>query len=225
MTDEQRPSEVREPVAAYPSEDRLPASTAQAMPPAVSLAEWLALPENEPGELVDGRLVEDEVPYFVHELVVGLLVRFFGDWVFPAGGAVAASDAKLALSSDRGRKPDLIVYLPGSPLPPRRGPIRVAPDVAVEVVTPTPRDVRRDRVDKVADYAAFQIRYYWIVDPELRSVEILELGSDGRYVHAAGVTSGAIDPVPGCEGLVLDVDDLWATVDRLAPEAAARQQG
>ncbi len=200
--------------------DRLMSSIVDSEP---SLTEWLSLPEDEPGELVDGRLVEEEVPDFVHELVVGLLVRFFGDWVFPAGGAVGGSDAKLAVGPERGRKPDVIVYLPGSPLPPRRGAIRVAPDVAVEVVTPTPRDIRRDRFDKVTDYAAFGIRYYWIVDPELRSVEILELGSDGRYVHAAGVTSGTIDPVPGCEGPVLDVDELWATVDRLAPEGQEQQ--
>ncbi len=110
-----------------------------------------------------------------------------------------------------------IVYLPGSPLPSRRGPIRAAPDIAVEIVSPTPRDTRRDRVDKVAEYAAFGIRYYWIVHPELQSLEILELGPDGRYVHAVGATSGTVDPVPGCEDLVLDLDGLWETVDRLAP--------
>ncbi|MCP3963921.1 MAG: hypothetical protein GY719_39295 [bacterium] len=62
---------------------------------------------------VDGRLVAEEAPDFVHELVVVLLVRFFGDWVFPRGGAVAGAEAKLALGRERGRKPDLIVYLPG----------------------------------------------------------------------------------------------------------------
>jgi hypothetical protein len=32
------------------------------VPPALSLEEWFALPENEPGELVEGRLEEEEAP-------------------------------------------------------------------------------------------------------------------------------------------------------------------
>ncbi len=190
----------------------------------LTLTEWLDLPENTPGELVDGRLVDEEVADFVHEIVVMLLGRLLGNWIFPMGGAVLGSDAKYALGDERGRKPDLSVYLPGSPLPPRRGALREPPDVAVEVISPKPRDTRRDRVDKVNDYAVFGVRYYWIVDPELRSLEILELGADRRYVHALSATSGVVDPVPGCAGLVLDLDDLWRTVDRLAPESEAKPE-
>ena len=184
----------------------------------ISLEEWSALTEDETGEVVDGHLEEEEVPDYVHEVLISVLTRLLGNWVMPMGGLVGGSGGKFAVAKGRGRKPDLTVYLPGSAFPPRRGLIRVPPDIAVEIVSPTPRDERRDRVEKVDDYAAFGVRWYWIVDPELRSLEILELGGDGRYVHALGATSGVIDPVPGCEGLTLDLDELWAAVDRLPAE-------
>ncbi len=184
----------------------------------VSIAEWLAMPEDEPGELVDGLLVEEEVPDYVHEFLVMLLAQALGNWVLPLGGVMGGSDTKLSLGPERGRKPDLTVYFPGSRRPPRRGAIRVPPDIAVEVVSPTPRDGRRDRVEKMADYAAFGIRFYWIVDPELRSLEISELGRDGRYVHALGATEGTVDDIPGCVGLAVDLDAIWAALDRLPAE-------
>ena len=187
----------------------------------LTLSEWFELPEDEPGELLDGRLVEEEVPNYVHEVLVILLGSLFRGWISPRGGFVGGSDAKFAIGPRGGRKPDLTVYLPGSPLPPSSGVIRVPPDVAVEIVSPSPRDGRRDRVEKVAEYASFGIRYYWIVDPNLRSVEIFELGADGSYRYALGAASGTVESVPGCEGLLLDLDALWAEIDRLE---ARRQQ-
>lgn len=186
--------------------------------PELSVDEWLDLPEDEDGELLNGRLEEEEMPDFVHEALVALLVHLFTGWAVPRGGMVGGSEVKLVVNDRRGVKPDLVVYLPGSSMPPRRGRVRVPPDIVVEVISPRPRDVRRDRVQKLNDYAALGARFYWLVDPELRTLEILELGEDRRYVHALGATSGALDSVPGCEGLSVDLDDLWTTVDRLASE-------
>jgi len=182
----------------------------------LSFDEWVSMPEDEPGELVDGRLVEEEMPDYVHELLAALLIRVFGNWILPLAGLVAGSDAKFAVAADRGRKPDLTVYLPGSRRPPRRGVIRVPPDIAVEIVSPQPRDGRCDRVEKPDEYASsFGIRYYWILDPELRSLEIFELRAGGRYTRVLAASSGILDAIPGCQGLVLDLDELWARADEL----------
>jgi Uma2 family endonuclease len=181
----------------------------------LTLDEWFALPEDEPGELVDGHLEEEEVPDYLHELLVATLVRALGNWIVPKGGLVAGSDAKFAVGSGRGRKPDLTVYLPGSRRPPARGVIRVPPDIAIEVVSSTPRDGRRDRVEKLADYAAFRVAWYWLLDPQLRSLEVLELDAQGRYLHVLGATTGVLVEIPGCEGLTLDLDALWTAIDEL----------
>lgn len=196
--------------------------------PRMSLAEWADLPEDEPGELVDGRIEEEEVASAAHEVVTGSLLRALGNWVVPRGGLVLGSSAKYAVKLPaRGRMADVSAFFPGSRMPPRAGVIALPPDLAIEVVSPSPRDGRRDRVEKLKEYAAFGIRWYWVVDPALRSLEILELGADRRYVHALDVTEGMIEIVPGCEGLQLDLDALWAEMDRLGPEdeAAPKSDG
>lgn len=197
------------------------AQTATAQTPAgrpMSISEWVRMPEDEPGELIDGQLVEEEEPDLVHETVVSWLIGLLRAWIIARGGFVFGSEGKFVIAPERGRKPDVTVFFPGARDLPRRGAVHVPPDIAVEVVSPTPRDRRRDRIEKPDDYAAFRVRYYWIVDPEERSLEILELGSDGRYVRALGAVSGRLDRVPGCDGLVVDLDELWAEIDRLGPE-------
>jgi Uma2 family endonuclease len=92
--------------------------------------------------------------------------------------------------------------------------------VLVEVVTPSPRDERRDRVEKMAEYGRFGVRYYWLVDPALGSFEIFERTESGNYQKLVGTTAGRINSVPGCPGLAIDVDALWAELARLADSPA-----
>lgn len=183
---------------------------------ALTLDEWIALDEDESGELVDGRLEEEEMPGLVHALAVTWLITRISTWL-GGGGFVFGSEIKLVLAANRGRKPDLSVYLPGCGPLPRHGGLREPPSFVVEVVTPTPRDERRDRVEKMTDYAAFGVGFYWLVDPALGSFEVFEL-VDGRYAKAVGATSGRIE-VPGCSGLVIDLDGLWRELARLGPDA------
>lgn len=170
--------------------------------------------EDESGELVDGRLEEEEVPDLIHELVVAWLIRVLGNWIGTTG-FVFGSDGKYAVRPDRGRKPDVAVYLhPETRRPPARGLVRVPPDIVVEVVSPSPRDERRDRIEKMDEYAAFGVSFYWLLDPSLQSLEIFEL-TGGRYARAARATEGRLETVPGCPGLQLDLDEVWSEIARL----------
>jgi Uma2 family endonuclease len=111
---------------------------------------------------------------------------------------------------------DLVVYFRRGRVE-ARGIVTVPPDIVVEIVSSDPRDQKRDRVDKHEEYAVFGVRYYWLVSPELRTIEILELGPDGRYIHAQNLTLG-LAPVQCCPGLTLDLDALWREVERAEKE-------
>ena len=184
----------------------------------MTLEEWGAMDEDAEGELVDGHLVAEEEVGTVHDILLAWLSTQLFNWLGPRGGLVGACDTtRFAVSKRRGRKPDAFVYLPGRKAP-AANLVRAPPDIMIEVVAPTPRDQRRDRLDKYSEYAAFGVRWYWIVDPTLRALEIFELTDAGRYSRVVGVSEGLLTDVPGMPGLELDVDAIWATGDTLVPE-------
>jgi Uma2 family endonuclease len=184
----------------------------------MSLDEWEAMDEDAPGELVDGRLEEEEVPDRPHELVLVTLIAVLAGWARPRRATVLASETKFALTPRRGRKPDLSVTFAREHKMPRRGALRLPPDIMIEIVSPRPRDRRRDTVQKLREYATFGVKWYWLVDPEARTLTILRLGEDGHYIHAVAASDGTVD-VPGCEGLSLDLDAVWEDLDaQVEPE-------
>lgn len=176
-------------------------------PPRITLEEWAQLPEDVACEWIDGTLIEEEVAGVVHEIVVVFLATLLRPWALASRGWVAGSNVDLAVSRARGRRPDVCVFR--SRRPPPSGLVSVPPDLIVEVVSPNPRDARRDRVEKLQEYAAFGVSTYWIVDPAVRTFEVFELGADGRYVVALSAAQGRVMAAPGLE---IDLDALWSEV-------------
>lgn len=127
-------------------------------------------------------------------------------------GHIAGSEAKIAVGSRRGRKPDLSIYLRGNVPALGDSLVRIPPHLVVEVISPRPRDARRDRVEKIGDYARAGIDYYWILDPQLRTLEVLESETNARYRVAFARSRGRAR-VLGCPGLILDLDELWGEID------------
>ncbi|MCB9846750.1 MAG: Uma2 family endonuclease [Phycisphaeraceae bacterium] len=117
-------------------------------PEPMSLEAWAALPSDALGELVDGRLVQEEAPDWIHEEVIAWLISALRPWVRARGGRIGGSGARIVVGEQRGRRPDVVVFLQSRPEP--RGMITAVPDIVIEVISPTPADQRRDRVEKLA---------------------------------------------------------------------------
>jgi Uma2 family endonuclease len=184
----------------------------------MSLEQWADLDEDTPGELVNGRLEQEEMPTAVHELVALLIARLLSAWLSPRGGVAFGSELKLAVREQRGRKADASAYFPGRAFPARGvAATKRPPTVVVEVLSPRPRDVRRDTVDKLAEYAVFGVTYYWIVDPLARTLEVRRLDTAGRHVTLAAAAEGSVE-IPEHLGLIVDLDAIWAETEKLPEE-------
>lgn len=182
----------------------------------MSVEEWGDLAEDEEGELVDGVLVEEEIPDVVHEAVIMWLASLLREYFRAREGFVFASGIKLVVRPRSGRMADVVAFTKDA-LPRKGKLVRTPPYIAIEVISSSPNDVRRDRLQKTSDYAAFGVRYCWLLDPRARTLEIFELGADRRYVLAA-TASNRLEAVPGCEGLVVELDALWAEIDQIPDE-------
>ena len=181
--------------------------------PPLSAAQWAERGEDEPGELVDGQIVAEEEVTWMHDETAAWLIGVLWPWLRERGGRVATSDVRYQIRLDRGRKPDLSIFLPGTPMPaPRSALLTTPPTIAVEILSPRPSDIRRDRVEKLVDYAGFGVQWYWLVDPNVRLLEVFRLRAEGPSERVLGATEGEV-LVPGCPGLTLDLDDLWRQVD------------
>ncbi len=159
----------------------------------------LAMPDRKRYELVDGQLVERNMSA-LSSWVGGRLHRFIDifaeerrlGWAWPADqGYTCFPDAPGKL-----RFPD-VSFVSKSRMPEgptSKGYIHVAPDLAVEVVSPNDLDYDVDR--KVVEYLDAGVALVWVVKPDARTVLIYRRDGSISGLRDDGELSGE-DVLPG----------------------------
>ncbi len=147
----------------------------------------LALPEDgRRYEIIEGELYEMPAPGLDHATILANLVLLLGPLVRSLGGTFFFAPLDVFFQGADPVQPDLLAILPGWEGELRqRGP-EGAPDLVIEVLSPSNRG--HDLLTKRSLYARAGVREYWIVDPDARSVEILTLDRDA--LHGAAAASG-----------------------------------
>ena len=172
--------------------------------------DFVALEEDDLRELIDGELVEVEVPKWNHEQIVGMLCFFLVAWARGGrGGRLAPSGYKLRISDRRGVMPDVQFYRKGNdaPLDQQNGLVTGRPDLVVEIVSPSSQ--RYDRVTKLRWYAQLGIPEYWLIDGAARTLERLVL-RDGTYAIAMSLAEDETFRPESFDGLEIPLSELWA---------------
>lgn len=135
-------------------------------------------------ELVDGELIEVPGASGFHNLIVGLLYRLIDDLVRDRDLGLTFTDGTgyiLRRHPDLMRVPD-VSFLAWNRIPEggvsTEGYLPVAPDLAVEIVSPGDQaDVVHD---KVSEYLEAGVRLVWVLWPKRRSVTVHKPGGVAR---------------------------------------------
>ena len=161
-------------------------------------------------ELIDGEIFVAAAPSWIHQQVVGNLHLLLRGWVDPRSlGQIALAPVDILLSESSAVQPDLVFVSTANLDNIRAGRYHGAPDLAVEVISPSNRDY--DTVTKLFRYAQTGVREYWIIDPSPRTVQILSL-IDGIYVPQKANDQGHYASVV-LSGLEVDPETIFTPVD------------
>jgi Uma2 family endonuclease len=171
----------------------------------------LSLPDDgKRYEIIEGELCEMPAPSWNHQLIIMNLLLLLAPLVQALGGKVVPSPLDVFFQGADPVEPDIVVLLPGSrAIGGGRG-VEGAPDLLIEVLSPSNR--AHDLLTKRALYGRAGVREYWIVDPTHRTVEILTLDRDALHTRQTATGAGeAISPLLG--NAAFSVADIFAGLD------------
>src|SRR5215203_5418759 len=172
-----------------------------------------SLPDNgRRYEVIEGELYEKPAPSWDHAVTIMNLILMLAPVVQALGGRVLTAPLDVFFEGADPVQPDIVVLLPESAASGAGRGVEGAPDLLIEVLSPSNRG--HDVLTKRALYARAGVREYWIVDPESRVVEVLTLDRDA--FHTVRRASG---DDPGISSLLeeatIPAAVIFAGVDQL----------
>ena len=165
-------------------------------------------PDDKRYELLDGDLIMAPAPSIGHQRVdmkLGSLLHAFVNE--RRLGEVLSAPCDVVLSNTDVVQPDLLfvsrerahILIGGDN-------VQGAPDLVVEILSPS--TASRDKTLKRSLYARHGVLEYWLVDPNVQTVDVMVLGDGGlETVAVYGKDQTLTSPM--LEGLAVDLDEIF----------------
>jgi Uma2 family endonuclease len=165
-----------------------------------------AFPEdNFRRELIDGELIVTAAPATRHQRIVLELGALLLAHVRRHGGEVFVAPTDVFFTKENVVQPDVLYLGPEHVSKVEEALVRSAPDLVVEVSSPSTR--RLELVRKRELYQRFGVPEYWYIDLDAERVEIYRLEDDGYGLPELKVRGDALDS-PQIPGFTIAVVDL-----------------
>lgn len=170
-----------------------------------TLADYLSWDDGERIELLEGEPVMMATPLRVHQEVLGELFAILRDYLKGKRCKAYLAPFAVRLFEREGNSPDQVTTVVEPDISVICDPAKLdrigckgAPDLVMEILSPSTR--RQDKSRKMKLYQRAGVREYWIIDPEIKDVQVLLL-KDGQYVFQAFGETGdtlEVNVLPGC---------------------------
>ncbi len=166
--------------------------------------------ETERYEIIDGGLIVTHAPSFEHQYVCSQLNLALGNWSGETGKGTTVQVPGVIFTPVDAVIPD-VVWMSWDRIrlgKDRAGHFTIAPELAIEVLSPGSSNVRRDRQSKMALYSREGVDEYWIVDWQRQIVEVYRQAG-GQLELIQTLAGDDVLESPRFPGLRISLGRLW----------------
>lgn len=146
-----------------------------------TLDDYLALPDEQRVELIDGVFYDMSAPTGFHQLIAGQIYAELLSFIRGKGGGclpfISPVDVQLDCDDRTIVQPDVLILCDTDKYTPAR--IVGAPDFVVEILSPSTRS--KDMFIKMNKYRSAGVREFWIVDPDKKVVLTYHFEKEDSY--------------------------------------------
>ena len=172
-------------------------------------ADYCSWSDGERWELIEGiPYAMSPAPSRLHQEISVGLTLMIGNFLKGSPCKLFHAPFDVRLDDYTVVQPDLSIVYDASKLDDRG--CKGAPDLIIEILSPS--TARHDRITKFHQYQKADVKEYWIVDPDTKSVQIHTLSANGIYgivIYA----EAEVAPSGILEGCKINLQELFAMED------------
>ena len=178
-----------------------------------TLEDYLALPDDQRVELIDGVFYDMAAPTTIHQSIGGFLHKKLLDYVLENKGPcypfISPVDVQLDCDDKTVVQPDVLVVCDRSKY--KSGRVFGAPDLVIEVLSPSTR--KKDMQLKLHKYGNAGVREYWIIDPDKK--HIIQYDLENMEIPAIYTFEDTVPVLIWNSACRIDFRELYAAISFL----------